>query len=158
MGSELVTTAFPTNKKVGGVNNSAHISIMDIFDKAIPYYLSIGMSIDEFWHGDCENARYYREADKIKRHRKNEEMWLQGAYIYNAIGSLAPILRFSMKPQPPLPYMDKPLDLEPKEDSVPVEDKEKSAYEHGIASMRAWANKINKTKGGAEDGCKSADR
>lgn len=149
MGSELVKGTPPTSKKVGGANNPTHISILE---DAAPYYLSIGMSLDEYWNGDCHNAVYYRKADKLKRQRANEDAWLQGAYVYSAISALVPVLRFSMKSHDPIPYLEKPFDLNSAKSDVPVKSKEQIAYETGFAKMKAWADKVNKKKGGTGDG------
>lgn len=35
---------------------------------------------------------YYRQADSLSLNRKNFEMWLQGAYFYEALCCVSPIL------------------------------------------------------------------
>ena len=35
----------------------------------------------------------YRKAEELRKERVNQEMWLQGMYIYDAISRLSPILR-----------------------------------------------------------------
>ena len=52
----------------------------------------MGMSPDDYWHGDPALLKAYRKMDEIRRERENEMLWLQGMYIYEAIGDLAPIL------------------------------------------------------------------
>lgn len=47
--------------------------------------MSIGMSYEEFWHGDVWAATAYLEAHKIQQKQKNEWCWLQGMYIYDAV-------------------------------------------------------------------------
>lgn len=156
MGSELVTKeSFPTNNKVGGDKNSTRLSILETIKKAAPYYLSIGMPSHEYWYEDAENVKYYREADKINTERKNSEMWLNGAYIYNAIASLAPILRFSMKPQEPVPYMKKPFDLTGSVENEPEKSQEQIIYEKGFAKMKALAEQVNRKRGVTTDGQQS---
>lgn len=78
-----------------------------------PYYLAIGMTYDQFWNQDVELVKAYREADKIKRDLKNQDMWMQGAYYYEALLDAAPVLRFSLskKPPKPIPYRDQPIDI-----------------------------------------------
>ena len=43
------------------------------------------MTYDQFWNQDVELVKAYREADKIKRDLKNQDMWMQGAYYYEAL-------------------------------------------------------------------------
>lgn len=87
-------------------------SYTKIFEQECPFYMSIGMSYDEFWYGDCWVASYYREAWKLKKQQLNEQFWLQGVYIYEALIDVAPILHaFTKKGTKPLPYPDKPYDL-----------------------------------------------
>ena len=87
-------------------------SYTEIFEQECPFYMSIGMSYDEFWYGDCWVASYYREAWKLKKQQLNEQFWLQGVYIYEALIDVAPILHaFTKKGTKPLPYPDKPYDF-----------------------------------------------
>lgn len=71
------------------------------------------MTYDQFWNQDVELVRAYREANKIRRDLKNQDMWMQGAYIYEAILDAAPALRFSFskKPPKPIPYREQPYEL-----------------------------------------------
>lgn len=71
------------------------------------------MTYDQFWNQNVELVKFYREADKIKQERRNYDLWLQGAYSYEALIDAAPVLRFSFgKTQPkPIPYRDGPYEL-----------------------------------------------
>ncbi len=71
MGDELLTP--PTQTK--------------IFEDACPFYLAIGMSYAEYWEGDASLPRYYRKAYQIKQDEFNNQAWLQGVYIYDAIST-----------------------------------------------------------------------
>ena len=44
------------------------------------------MSAAEFWDGDPGLAAAYHRANLLTIERKSEEMWLQGVYIYHAVG------------------------------------------------------------------------
>ena len=70
----------------------------ETFREVFPYYLSLGMTEAEFWDGDCELVRYYREAAEYRKQRINEEAWLSGLYIYEAIADLVPVLNPLTKP------------------------------------------------------------
>lgn len=45
------------------------------------------MSYEQFWFDNPEKAKMYREADKIRRKRMNEELWLSGIYMSEALAS-----------------------------------------------------------------------
>jgi hypothetical protein len=66
-------------------------TLAEIFTQAFPYYLAMGMTYDEFWHGAPSLVRAYRKAYDIKRHEKNYELWMQGRYIFEAL-RCAPLL------------------------------------------------------------------
>ena len=76
MGSELLD-ADPTLNK----------SYAEIFEESFPFYLAIGMSFAEYWTGDPSLVRYYRKAYEIKQEQINNNAWLQGLYIYDAVST-----------------------------------------------------------------------
>lgn len=47
--------------------------------------MSIGMTYDEFWNCDVAMVRAYRKADKLRRRRENETLWVQGLYVRDAL-------------------------------------------------------------------------
>lgn len=59
----------------------------DMLDKACEYYMAIGVTYDEFWHGDYTRLKYYDRAYKLKTKMKNHELWLQGMYFYDAVST-----------------------------------------------------------------------
>ena len=53
---------------------------------------------------DCELVKYYRKAAKIKQDLDNQNAWLQGAYFYEALADVSPILHaFAKKGTKPIP-------------------------------------------------------
>ena len=54
----------------------------------MPFYLSIGMTADEYWYAPPILAKCYREAHKLKQRQRNEYAWLQGLYVYDAVGAV----------------------------------------------------------------------
>lgn len=117
------------------------------------------MTFDQFWNQDVELVKAYREADKIKRDLRNQDMWIQGAYIYEALLDAAPVLRFSFGKEPPepIPYRDEPLPLfESKAEKKKREERNKEKQMEKIAnSMNAWMRSANKKfdgKGGDSNG------
>lgn len=103
------------------------------------------MSDKQFWDGDPQLARDYRKSDDLLRHRKNEELWMQGLYIYQALCRVAPIFRdFGKKGTKAHPYLEAPYALS-KSDQVEENRKEdKRKYESGKRHMECFMVKFNK--------------
>ena len=62
--------------------------ISDMLDKICPYYMMIGVPYDEFWNGDYTHLKYYVEKHKLDIERRNQELWLQGMYFYDALSTV----------------------------------------------------------------------
>jgi hypothetical protein len=45
------------------------------------------MSYNEFWFDEPEIAKAYRRADEVRKKRINEELWLNGIYMAEALAS-----------------------------------------------------------------------
>lgn len=89
------------------------ISLSETFEKACPMYMSYGMSYDDFWYGDAFMVKFYREAHKLKLEQADENNWMIGMYVYEAIMDCSPVLHaFSKKGTKPLPYAEKPFLLD----------------------------------------------
>jgi hypothetical protein len=116
------------------------------FYEQFPYYLSIGMTPEQYWDGDPELAKYYRKADEIRSERRNQELWLQGMYVYEAICDASPIFHaFAKKGSKPHPYADKPYALTDKQRERDAVNKEKAIAEKGKRFMQAFME-INNSK------------
>ena len=76
-----VTTAPLLSDDEHGVEQS----FSDTLDKLCTYYMALGVSYDEFWNGDYTMLKFYVERHKIAVEQKNEELWLQGLYFYEAV-------------------------------------------------------------------------
>lgn len=72
-------------------------SYFEIFEQLCPYYMSIGMSYDDFWHGDVWMVKAYRQANELRDKKRNLEFWQQGVYFFEALCDASPLFRFSMK-------------------------------------------------------------
>lgn len=86
------------------------LSLEQQFQSAFPFYLAIGMTPRQFWQEDPWLARAYREAHALCKAQRNQELWLQGAYVYDALAvALGNMVK--EKGAPVLTYMDEPLPL-----------------------------------------------
>ena len=115
------------------------------FYEVFPYYLSIGMTPEQYWDGDPLLPKYYRQADEIRQKRRNQDLWLQGMYIYEALCDVAPILNaFAKRGTKPTPYSDHPYSLTNKERENEKKLQEKRDREKARRYMEAQMAKLNK--------------
>lgn len=132
-----------SNRRYYVVTSSS--SYEDIFNVQFPYYLSIGMTADQYWNGDCTWTKYFREAYEMQMEHENQHAWLQGMYIYDALGRLAPILRaMGKKGAKAEPYVSEPFPLTKQEVEDAKEKKERERFERSKRYMEAFAAKNNK--------------
>lgn len=110
-----------------------------------PYYLSIGMTDHQYWDGDPSLPRYYRKAEELRSKRKNEELWLQGLYIYEALYDVAPVLHaFAKRNAKPLPYPDHPYAISESDRKVEEQRKLEREKEEAKRYMLGKMANINK--------------
>ena len=101
---------------VSSRENVESTSLTKLFEHECPYYMSYGMSYDEYWFGDAYLVQFYRDSYKLKMRYDYVFMWKQGMYIYEALCDVSPILHaFSKKGAKPLQYRTKPMSEEIKE-------------------------------------------
>lgn len=74
-----------------------------------PYYLFLGCSYKEFWEDSPYIARAYLDAEEYRRERVNYELWLQGLYFHNAVGSALAMAFWDKKHQKPEGYLKYPI-------------------------------------------------
>ena len=87
-------------------------SYTKMFYDVFPFYLSIGMTAEQYWEGDPSLPKYYRKAYELQRKRKNKELWLQGMYIYEALCDVSPIMNgFAKKGTKAHPYSERPYSI-----------------------------------------------
>lgn len=100
------------------------------------YYMAIGIPYEEFWHGDYCHFKYYVEADRLKRKKSNEKLWLQGMYVYEAFGvTLGNAFGGNAK------YTDKPYDVVEKterEKEIEIEEAKKRVVANLNEIKRRW--------------------
>lgn len=146
MGSELVDGSIPREESKEDQTdifpNSA--TFTEIFYNHFPFYLAIGMTYDEYWNMDSTLVRYYRKAEEIRRKLKNEELWLQGMYIYEALCDVSPVLHaFAKAGTRPIPYSKAPYPLTEQE----YRERQEQDKRERIALMRKRLEAMVKSGG-----------
>ena len=143
-------TAIPSsngegNGDVGDSLDNVPDTCREIFDNAFPNYLAMGMTYNEFYREDHTLAISYRRAYEKKRKKENEDMWLQGCYVYEAIARLSPLLiPFNSHPKAE-PYLKEPFPMFEKDGDEDA--KSKAVSDKGQAYMFAQMKAINKKFG-----------
>ena len=119
-----------------------------IFDRECPYYMSYGMSYDDYWYGDCFKAKFYREQYVLRLEKEDRDMLIQGMYIYEALCDVSPILHaFSKKGTKPLPYRTKTYseEIKEKQEKERIEN-EKLIKQEQMKARIFFTNWFNATK------------
>lgn len=97
-------------------------SLTKLFEKACPIYMSFGMSYRDFWYGPAFMTTFYKDAHKLRLRQQDENNWMLGMYVYEAILDCSPILHaFSKKGTKPLPYAEKPYLMDKLDDKTRAE-------------------------------------
>jgi hypothetical protein len=106
--------------------------------------MSIGMTYDEFWNQDVRLVEVYRRAAELRDKRRNQELWLQGMYIYEALCDASPLFRFSMKKGTvkPEPYVKEPYPITAAEVKEREERDARQKEERLKAEFAAFAEQI----------------
>lgn len=116
----------------------------EIFEDVFPYYLSIGMSYEQFWYGRPELVIPYRRADEIRRRRINQELWLAGMYTADALS--ATVVNMFSKQNFHYPSEPRPITID---EARELRERERKAKEEKIkAAFTARALSVNKKLGG----------
>ena len=138
MGPELLDKGAPTQTK----------TYTEIFEESFAFYLAIGMSFAEYWEGDPKLAQYYRKAYLIKQEEINNNAWLQGVYIYDAVSTaLHNALRgFSKQKIPAKDYATKPYDFRHKPKTEAEKAKEVATEQEKAAAWMENFVRINQKK------------
>lgn len=116
----------------------------EVFERAFPYYLAIGMTYDQFWNEAPELVVAYRKADEIRKRRMNEELWLGGIYTAEALMATVGNM-FSKGNKHHYPSEPKPITRDEVEERR--EREQKARMEKIKASFTARALSVNARKG-----------
>ena len=148
MDSELVSSSLSATEGSGQKGSLPYSTYTEQFYEMFPYYLSIGMTYEQYWDGDCTLVKYYRKAEELRNEKRNQELWLQGMYVYEAICDVSPILHaFAKKGAKPHPYPTKPYAISEKQIRQERKEKERKLVEKGKRFMEAMMLSNNKRFG-----------
>ena len=106
------------------------------------------MSYVEYWEGDPKLTQYYRKAYQIKQEEINNNAWLQGMYIYDAVSTaLHNALRGFGKNKPPAKdYAKKPYEFKNKVKTEAEKAKEVQIEQEKAAAWMENFVRINQSQ------------
>ena len=122
------------------------VSFSEIFEEHLPLYMAMGMTPEQYWDGDCALVIAYRKANELKKQQDNARLWMQGAYIRDAIVSAL------SDPKKPVEYPAEPYPLTKKEKAEQEARAAKRKLENMEKTFAAWAAGFNAQKAGDEHG------
>ena len=142
----MVSGSLSYSEGSGADNGSApFFTYTERFYEQFPYYLSIGMTAHQYWEEDPMLCKYYRKAEEMRKERLNQQLWLQGLYVYSALCDVAPILHaFAKKGTKAKPYVDAPFPLSAKAQKEEKEQKQRAVSSKGKSYMEAMMMQMNK--------------
>ena len=105
----------------------------------------MGMTWSQFWLDEPELVIAYRKAELIRKRRKNEELWLEGIYMTEALS--ATVGNMFSKGQKH-PYPAEPFPLTAEEQHERREREEKARMERMKAAFIAKSLQVNTKIGG----------
>ena len=128
--------------EVGGKIAASPLSLLEVFERACPDYMAMGMTYEQFWNGDTSAHGMYLKAKKKRISEQNQLAWLQGMYFYTALINVAPYIKAFSKSKPK-PYMNEPIDIWEEERIHREEEEAKARFDRMRAKMEAFAKKHN---------------
>ena len=126
---------------MGECVSSPTLTLETLFDKEAPFYMSIGVSYNDFWNGDPKIAKFALDAFNLKQEREIEQLnfnaWLQGTYIHQATYSaVAYCLNPKEAERAGIKYFDEPMSLFSGSNNEPTEEELKKAQQESLDWMR----------------------
>lgn len=117
--------------------------LRELFSRTAPYYLSLGMPLEEFWHGEPASVIQYRAAEEHRKRRRERELWSQGRYFLYAVASI-----FCEG----VSYPDQPWPVTRQEAEERQKQEEQTRLEAEQLKMRQWVEDFRTRKEGENHG------
>lgn len=125
----------------GGDGKNRPLDIRKLLDEQCPIYMSYGMSYCEYWDGDNEAPRYYRELARLRVKERDYQAWLTASYVYSALTRIYPLFN-PFATNRPEPFLDKPFSYMEESTS------EDAGQEEEKRQMEAWKEYMLSQMGG----------
>lgn len=104
----------------------------------------MGMTYQEYWDGDVEMAKYFRQKYEKEKDEMSFQCWLMGQYVYQAVLCASPALKPFVKEPTPIPYMDEPIPITKEAQIRSEKDAERKRMEQTKTAIMNMVNNANK--------------
>ena len=139
MEEDLVSQGSDSEKRKGAEDSS---SLCSYLEECCPIFMSMGMTLYEYWEGPGELVLYYKRAEEIRQERLNWQLHLQGMYFYEAMCCASPIFNpYAKKGTKPIPYRTTPYGVEADEHIDKTAQTKKA-----MDVFSAWASRYNQSR------------
>lgn len=125
------------------VEHTLPFSFTRIFEYCFPYFLSWGMSYEQFWNGEPSLVKYYLKARELKVQEDNTNAWLQGIYFTQALNSALSNV-FAEKKSDRVQYFEKPIAVTKEQIEIERAKKEEEEFIKQKNSFLRLVGRINK--------------
>lgn len=86
--------------------------------------MAIGMTYEQYWYDDPMMVRAFYQADKLRRERADEDAWLHGLYVLNALQATVGNA-FMKSGQTPAEYPEEPMTAQKRREEREKTEQEK---------------------------------
>lgn len=91
----------------------------------------MGVDYILFWRLNPIKLKPFLQAEKLRQEQRNRELWLQGAYVYEAVCRVSPVLNaFAKAGTEPIPYLEKPYGIGTEKTSEQIEEEQERIAEN----------------------------
>ena len=97
--------------------------------------MAIGMTYEQYWYDDPLMVRAFYKAEQIRQEMMDQQAWLNGAYVAQALDATVGNM-FRKKGQQPSEYPKEPFSVTMKRERE--EEKSRSAKEREATWALAW--------------------
>lgn len=97
----------------------------------LPQCITMGITPEQFWKMNPRMLEPYYEAERIKEERLDHQMWMMGAYVFEAVQTSIGNA-FRGKGKKAQPYRDRPFSQDIKEERGEISEEEKMQKVHAI--------------------------
>lgn len=139
----MVTNSPSSTTRGGGASRQPLFRYGEKFEELCGQYMALGMTYQEYWDGDAQMVKYFRDAEEYKQERENYLAWLHGLYIYSALLDVAPVFNAMSKKKKPRSYMDSPVPLSDRASKRAKEEENRQKMANGKNAMQMMMKGFN---------------
>ena len=143
MGSSLISDLFPETSEKSSTQKE-YSSFTEVFEEMCPYFMSIGVTYEQFWYGDFDICKYALKAEKLRNVKKNNDFWWNSLYIFRALLDASPAFHdFGSGDEVKIKPLDRPLPLTQEEAEEREQQKIRENQEMMMDYLLSYAERHN---------------